>query len=76
MVEKLILLVAGQAIAGILAVIKLWYSNDRLKERVRELEESRKEMLKELKDANTKLTTLTSHVELLLLGKIKTANNR
>lgn len=70
---KLILLALGQTVAIGWAAIKLYFSNARLNERVAELEKNREQMLKEIKELNHNVVKLTSHVELLVLGKIKTA---
>ena len=71
---KLILLAIGQTVAVVWAGVKLYFSNARLNERVAELEKNRELMLHEIKELNHNVVKLTSHVELLLLGKIKTAN--
>jgi hypothetical protein len=73
MVEKLILLIIGQAGLGILALVRLWFSNERLKERVKEIEEENAEFRKALKELSDTLLIVKNNTELLVLGKLKTA---
>ena len=72
MVEKLIMIIFGQAVLGIGALIKLYFSNERLKERVREMEERHKDFQAEFKELRDLLMSTKNNTDLLLLGRIKT----
>lgn len=66
------MLVIGQALLGIGALVKLWFSNERLKERMKEMEDRHKEFQKQFKELNDTLILVKQNTELLLLGRIKT----
>lgn len=62
----------SQAIIGLGAFIKLWFSNERLKERVKEIEDHNRELRHQLKELSDTLIVVKQNTELLLLGRIKT----
>lgn len=72
MLEKLIIIMLGQAGIGILALVKLYFSNERLKERVKEIETRNEKLADRLKELNDTMIVVKQNTELLLLGRIKT----
>lgn len=70
--KSFILFFVVQMFIGIWALIKMYFTNEQLKDRMQAIEQENKELKKQLRELSDTLILVKQNTELLLLGRIKT----
>ena len=73
---SVILFAITQTGLGIWALVKMYFKLNSLSDKVVKLEEENKELRTQLKEVSDTLLIVKNNTDLLVLGKLKTGNNK